>query len=219
MKKTLAFLLAAASLACSKQVPPPVIEIIDKPISFSDARKQATLRYMKDHYRLNRDSIEITPRFIVIHWTAIDSLEASWKAFDHETLASGRPDVAKGGDLNVSAHYLIDRAGTIYRLMPDNWMARHVIGLNHCAIGIENVGGINGRDDLTGAQLAANIRLIRHLKWQYPKIQYLIGHHEYRKFEGHALWLETDSSYRTVKSDPGDKFMSRLGAEFSNLRF
>jgi len=146
-------------------------------------------------------------------------LDGSWRTFNREILGPGRPDVSKGGNLNVSIHFLIDKDGSIYRLMPDNWMARHVIGLNHCAIGIENVGGVNGKDDLTEAQLEANIRLVRHLKGRHPKIKYLIGHHEYRKFEGHPLWLEKDSSYRTAKSDPGDGFMSRLGAEFPRLRF
>jgi len=118
----------------------------------------------------------------------------------------------------VSVQYLIDRDGSIFQLMPDSWMGRHVIGLNHCAIGIENVGGLNGKDDLTEEQLAANIFLVRHIKKKHPGVEYLIGHHEYRKFEGHSLWLEKDSGYRTVKTDPGDGFMSRLGGIFPELR-
>jgi len=42
--------------------------------------------------------------------------------------------------LNVSAHFLVDRDGTIYQLMPETRMARHAIGVNHLAIGVENVG-------------------------------------------------------------------------------
>ncbi len=46
--------------------------------------------------------------------------------------------------------------------MPENYMARHVIGLNYYSIGIENVGGKNNRkEDLTKAQLESNIKLIR----------------------------------------------------------
>jgi len=43
-------------------------------------------------------------------------------------------------------------------------------------------------DNLTDAQIQANIALVRYLKNKYPTIEYLIGHHEYLHFEGHPLW-------------------------------
>ena len=43
--------------------------------------------------------------------------------------------------------------------MPENYMARHVIGLNHSSIGIENVGG-NDTLPLTDMQVEANINLL-----------------------------------------------------------
>ena len=113
--------------------------------------------------------------------------------------------------------FLIDQDGTIYRLMPENYMARHVIGLNHCAIGIENVGGTN-EVPLTLAQLEANISLIRYLKIKY-EIKYLIGHQEYILFEDHELWLEKDDSYRTKKSDPGIQFMKDIREAVADLQF
>ena len=48
----------------------------------------------------------------------------------------------------------MDRDGAVYRLMPETWMARHTIGLNRVAIGIENVGG--PRWPLTPEQLRAD---------------------------------------------------------------
>ncbi len=119
------------------------------------------------------------------------------------------------GALNVSSHYLVDRDGTIYQLLPETTLARHVIGLNHSAIGIENVG--NGTDlPLTDAQVAANVAIVRYLDSKY-EIDYLIGHHEYIKFEGHPLWLEKDSGYRTEKTDPGDDYMNRVREIVSDL--
>jgi beta-N-acetylhexosaminidase len=94
--------------------------------------------------------------------------------------------------------------------MPETWMARHCIGLNYSAIGVENVGGGKGVENLTDAQIEANIRLVRHLVRRYPTIRYLIGHMEYRRFEGHPLWLELDEDYRTEKIDPGDRFMTAV---------
>jgi N-acetyl-anhydromuramyl-L-alanine amidase AmpD len=92
--------------------------------------------------------------------------------------------------------------------MPDTLMARHVIGLNHCAIGIENVGGTTDKP-LTEKQLQANIELIKYLDDTY-QFEYMIGHYEYTRFEGHPLWKEVDDGYRTVKTDPGEGFMRSL---------
>lgn len=87
-------------------------------------------------------------------------------------------------------------------------MARHTIGLNYVSIGIENVGGENNeKEDLTDAQLHANVRLINYLQAKYPTITHLIGHHEYLAFEKNELWMERDANYKTLKKDPGEKFM------------
>jgi len=58
--------------------------------------------------------------------------------------------------------------------------------------------------------LQANIDLIHYLKQKYSGIEYLIGHQEYNLFREHPLWKETDSNYRTEKSDPGLKFMKKI---------
>lgn len=191
--------------------------IIEKPIIFDDQRHALTLSYLEERYGISRDEPVITPQMIVVHWTQIPSFQGSFDAFNQPTLEGSRPDIASAGALNVSAHYLVDRDGTIYHLMPDTLMARHVIGLNHAAIGIENVGGTEDTP-LTDAQMAANIRLIRELNNRYD-IDYLIGHYEYTKFEGHELWLEKDPAYRTEKVDPGESFMRSLRQSLDDLAF
>jgi len=95
-------------------------------------------------------------------------------------------------------------------------MARHVIGLNHSSIGIENVGGSEDLP-LTSKQVESNIKLIKYLKDKYSTIEYLIGHYEYKDFEDTELWLEIDTSYRTMKVDPGKNFMSSVRKEIKNL--
>jgi beta-N-acetylhexosaminidase len=185
--------------------------IIQKPIVFTHKRKELTKEYMLAHYEIKAKNIEITPKMIVLHWTAVMNLEESFARLNPELLYSDRADIANASSLNVSAHFLIDRDGTIYQLMPDNWMARHVIGLNYSTIGVENVGGENNnKDDLTKAQLEANIKLVKYLKAKYPSINSVIGHHEYRQYEKSSLWLEKDSGYRTKKADPGDRFISTV---------
>lgn len=178
----------------------------------TDARIRMTRAYAAERYGLESGPLSITPRVVVLHWTAIGTLEDSYGAFVPETLP-GRPELQAAGSVNVGIQFLVDRDGTVYRLQPETWMARHVIGLNHVAIGVENVGGVReGRqtDDLTDAQIRANVRIVEYLVRKYPTIEYLIGHHEYRLFEGHPLWLEKDPNYRTEKTDPGDRFMTAV---------
>ncbi len=191
------------------------IEIIDRPISFGDKRKELTREYIKARYGIETESITIVPKIILIHYTAFDTLEESYGRLASETLPTDRPDIANASALNVSAHFMVDRDGTIYRLMDETAMARHVIGLNYSSIGIENVA--RGKKSLTDAQLQANSDLIRYLKEKYGTISYLVGHHEYRCFESHPLWLEIDEGYRTKKPDPGKAFMQKLRNRFPGL--
>jgi beta-N-acetylhexosaminidase len=186
------------------------LKIEDRPISFSADRVIATQHYIADHYGEETEDIAIEPRLIVLHWTAIDSVDKSFAAFDPALLRASRPDLGAAAEVNVSAHFLVGQDGSVYRLMPETWMARHCIGLNYSAIGIENVGGAHGIDNLTDKQIDANIRLVRYLVEKYPTIRYLIGHMEYRLFEEHPLWRELDDGYRTEKIDPGDRFMTAV---------
>ncbi len=213
MRQLLLLLLSAAILTgCSRG-----LRIADRPIAFSETRIDLTQAYIAEHYGLTVDDITITPRMIVLHWTAIDDADASWAVFNPETLGESRPDLQGAGQVNVSVPFLVNRRGRIYQLMPETWMGRHVIGLNYDAIGVENVGGGGSQDNLTRAQIKANIRLVRYLVDKYPTIEYLIGHHEYQQFEGHALWRELDDGYRTEKVDPGDRFMAAVRAGVADL--
>lgn len=183
--------------------------IIDEPLPFGPHRQALTLAYIRAHYDAAATSIRIAPQMIVIHATETPSLDATLQLFRPEELPAQRSDIASGGAVNVSSHYLVDRDGTIYRLVPDTLMARHVIGLNRIAIGIENVGG-GSYGALTARQMAADRWLVRYLRARYPAIRYLIGHCEYGRFRRSALWEERDSTYLTPKTDPGAEFMAAL---------
>ena len=211
MKNILLPLLLITLLSCKSK-----FSIVDRPINFDDERKDLTLQYLSDRYGLEQDVPKINPKMIVLHWTDIPTLEQSFKAFEGSTLPNSREGISSAGALNVSSQFLIDRDGTIYRLMPEDVMARHVIGLNHTAIGVENIG--SEKMPLTKAQLRANEFLIRYLKNKYP-IEYLIGHYEYTDFVDHPLWLEKDDSYRTVKVDPGEDFMEAIRKRTKDLNF
>lgn len=211
MKKACYVIVFLLTLSCGTRH-----QITDKPITFDAERTQLTKEYMKTRYGIEADSISITPKMIVLHWTEIPSLEQSYQTFFPSTLPN-RPDIATASKLNVSSHFLVDQDGTIYRLMPETLMARHVIGLNHTAIGIENVGGTDDMP-LTKAQIKANIWLVNYLSDKYP-IDYLIGHYEYQQFQNHPFWLEQDTGYRTEKVDPGIDFMTAVRKKTKNLHF
>ena len=212
--KTLLVSLVVLQLlySCSKG-----ITIVDQPIIFNEQRVELTKEYLQERYHLKGDSIIITPKMIVLHHTVIPTFKKTFEAFNNPTLANWRPDLKNVSGLNVSSQFVVDRDGTIYRLMPENYMARHVIGLNHCAIGIENVGGTK-EHPLTKAQEKANIALVKYLAEKYP-IEYLIGHREYMQFESHPLWLEVDPKYRTIKDDPSEDFLFAVRKATSHLNF
>lgn len=206
-------------MACSstKSTFSPDKDIIDRRITFDDQRIKLSLDYIEEHYGYRPEYPSIQPKIVVVHHTVIPTWEKTFDTFNPTTLASFRKEISSAGALNVSSQYVVDRDGTIYRLMPDTLMARHVIGLNHCSIGIENVGGTEELP-LTEAQLDANAKLVEHLAQKY-KIEYLIGHHEYQafKYTNHPLWKELDDNYLTNKSDPGDAFMSSLRGKLKKL--
>jgi hypothetical protein len=201
--------LSCILTACSS------FKVVERPIVFDKDRADLSLEYLEKRHGIKKEEPSITPKMVVVHHTVIPTADKTYQAFYGPMLPSARKGIQSASSLNVSSQYMIDRDGTVYRLLPDTVFARHVIGLNHCAIGIENVGGT---DDLplTDRQLKSNVKLIRQLSKEHP-IEYVIGHHEYQEFIGHELWKETDPNYLTVKSDPGEDFMMRLRKEIKDL--
>jgi len=212
MKKISLLVFVLVLGACSTKK-----EIVDIPIIFDTERILLTKEYLLNRYGLDQNTPEITPKMVVLHWTAIPSLKKSFEVFNRSTLPIWRPNIESASGLNVSSHFLVDRDGTIYRLMPETTMARHTIGLNHCAIGIENVGGTE-ETPLTKQQLKSNIYLVEYLASKYD-IDYVIGHQEYTLFENHPLWLEVDDGYRTEKTDPGMDFTEKVRKATKKFNF
>jgi N-acetyl-anhydromuramyl-L-alanine amidase AmpD len=213
--------LSAIAVCCSGlagsslSLEPP--RIVQRPIPFTAQRRELTLEYIRAHYDPNATEISITPRMIVAHWTNTSTLQATLEMFAPAVLSGSRTDIRRGGRLNVSAQFVVDRDGTIYQLMDETLMARHTIGLNRVAIGIENVGGGPGFP-LGEAQVKADAALVRYLVQRHPAITHLIGHLEYLRFRGTPFWQERDPTYYTIKSDPGAAFMTQLRALVSDLK-
>ncbi|HJV33782.1 peptidoglycan recognition family protein [Geomonas sp.] len=198
----------SAALA-APPAPRPSVTIIDHDI-FDQQRLAMTRQYCQLHYGTASERLE-TPKMIVVHYTASPTLQKALDFFTPDR--NSRDDIRSGGEVNVSAQFLIDKDGTIYRLAPEDRVCRHTIGFNQVALGIENVA--EDKDALTDAQLEADAALIADLAARHPSIRYLIGHYEYqdRSLPHFALRTELDPSYHpTVKIDPGERFMTRLRA-------
>ena len=168
-------LLAALALLCAPAaeaaVPKPTI--VSKPIPFPAKRKRETAAYAQRHYGLDTYRIK-RPRVIVEHVTVTGTFSAVWNTF-----APDRPDTELHELPGLCSHFVIDRDGTIYQLVPLSIMCRHTVGLNYTAIGIEHVGFND--DDVLGnsRQMAASLRLTRWLRCRFSiGVGNVIGHSE-----------------------------------------
>ena len=88
----------------------------------------------------------------------------------------------KKGWAGCGYHYVIRRNGVVETGRPENKAGAHVLGYNHCSIGICLVGGLNEQrkaaPEYTDAQWKTLESLIRELRTKYPsaKIQ---GHRDF----------------------------------------
>jgi hypothetical protein len=142
-------------------------------IPFGAKRKHQMAAYSLRHYgarewRLRR------PRQIVEHVAVAGTVSAVYNAF-----ASDRPDPEFHELPNVCAHFVVSGRGRVVQLVPLGIRCRHVVGLNHVAIGIEHTGFRDA--DVLGnrRQMKASIRLTRWLRCRYGiPIGDVIGHNE-----------------------------------------
>lgn len=161
----------APTTAVSTSVPTPTI--VQRPIPFGAAREREMAAYAQRHYGIADYHLR-HPKAIVEHYTAGPTAASA--------IATFTPDVADS-ELHelpgVCAHFVIDRDGTIYQLVPVAIMCRHTVGLNYTAIGIEHAG-FSDQDVLNNPrQLASSLALTRWLRCRYGiPVANIIGHNE-----------------------------------------
>ena len=107
--------------------------IVQRPIPFDDARRADMAAYSLRHY--GDETAELTdPKVIVEHFTVTTTFQATFDIF-----APNRADAELGEKPGTCAHFVVDRDGTIYQLVPLDLRCRHTVGLNDRSIGIEQV--------------------------------------------------------------------------------
>ncbi len=163
----------AVALLLALTVAPSRPAIVQKPIPFGPQRQAETERYAIRHYGLHTWRL-VHPHVIVEHYTASTSFASAWNTF-----AADRPDVELNELPGTCAHFVIDRDGTIYQLVPLDTICRHTVGLNWTAIGIEHVGTSDAEILHDPAQLKASLRLTLWLMHRYGiSLPNVIGHAE-----------------------------------------
>jgi N-acetylmuramoyl-L-alanine amidase len=162
-----------AVLALARALAPP--RELARPIPFGAKRRADMADYAQRHYGFHGFRLR-RPRVIVQHYTVTDSFQP---VFDY--FSRNEPDPEHNELPGICAHYVIDRDGTIYRLVPTSLMCRHTVGLNWTAIGIEHVGRSDAQVMGNTRQLAASLRLTRALQGRHGiATRNVIGHNENR---------------------------------------
>jgi beta-N-acetylhexosaminidase len=179
--------------------------IVWKPIPYGPRRRAEMAQYAERHYGIR--SWVLHPKVIVEHYTANESFSATWNTFAGDT-----PDPELGELPGTCAHFVVDKDGTIYQLVPLNVMCRHTVGLNDVAIGIEHVGTSDAEVLHDAKQLRASLLLTRWLMAKFHiALRNVIGHNEslsspYHKelykpwaHQTHGDWSHTDMTVYRAK--------------------
>jgi N-acetyl-anhydromuramyl-L-alanine amidase AmpD len=162
----------AVALAAAALVAPPRPHVVWRPIPYGPVRKAEMARYAERHYGI--DSWHLRPRVIVEHYTATTGFLPVWNAF-----AANVPDPELHQLPGDCVHFVVDRDGTIYQLVPLTVMCRHTVGLNDVAIGIEHVGTSDAEILADPAQLRASLALTAWLAHRFHiALRNVIGHAE-----------------------------------------
>jgi N-acetylmuramoyl-L-alanine amidase len=147
--------------------------IVQRPIPFGPKRREEMRAYARRHYGIDDFRLR-DPKVIVEHYTVTDDFQSVY-----DTFANDVPDVELHELPGTCAHFVVDKDGTIYQLVPLTIMCRHTVGLNQTAIGIEQVGR-SAREILDRpAQLRSIVRLTAWLRCREGiALRDVIGHNE-----------------------------------------
>ncbi|HKN94712.1 MAG TPA: peptidoglycan recognition family protein [Thermoleophilaceae bacterium] len=153
--------------------PAPRPHIVQKRIPFPPRREREMRSYAIRHYGIHTFRLR-GPKVIVEHYTETTSFAPVWNEFARDV-----PDVELHELPQVCAHFVVDRSGRIYELVPPSIMCRHTVGLNWTAIGIEHVGMSDAQVMGDRRELRASLALTRWLQGRYGILtRNVIGHAE-----------------------------------------
>jgi hypothetical protein len=174
--------VAAAAAAPSAAPRPPITQ---KYIAFGAKRKRETAAYCKRHYGSKQATYVLSnPHVVVLHFTAGSNWMSAWYTFNNDTKYQSTPGLWEYP--GTSAHFIVCKDGTIIQCVPLDLRARHAIGMNWTAIGIEIVQEVPAGKTGHWAdqqilnrpkQIDAVLKLVRYLQGRFHiKTSNVTGH-------------------------------------------
>ena len=204
---------ARSVVSLARAIAPP--RITRKPIPYGPERRAQMADYAQRHYGIHDHRLR-DPKVIVEHYTVTDTFAPVFNYF-----SVNQPDPELHELPGVCSHYVIDRDGTVYELVPPRIMCRHTVGLNYTAIGIEHVGQSDAQVMGNPRQRAASLRLTRALQGRYGiSTRNVIGHNENRSSPFHrervaSLRSQTHGDFPKPVMDVYRRSLGRLPAPAS----
>ena len=195
-------ILAAPAFAATTTVKAP--PIVKKYIAFGASRKAQMADYSQHHYG-QHTYLLTDPKAVVLHHTDGAEWQSAWNTFNANTAYNNE----KPG---VSAHFIIDKDGTIYQCVPLGLRARHCIGMNWKSFGIEFVQESAGHSGQwmdqqilsRTKQVTAGLRLVRYLQARFGiKTSDVVGH---ATANGSRFFMDKTGA----KNGAGDWFAAEL---------
>ncbi len=173
--------------------------VVWKPIPYGPKRRRQMAAYSKRHYGTWSWHLD-QPHVIIEHYTDGTSFSSAWNYM--------AANVKHNGELpGVCSHFIVDRDGTIYQLVPLGVRCRHAVGMNYTSIGIEHVGTSDRMVLGDRRQMHSSIRLTLWLMERFHiNIGNVIGHAETLNSPYHhelyASWrclVHADFPHRAMK--------------------
>lgn len=160
------------------------------------------LRYLSRTYGV--DSLKFQPSMIVMHYTVVPTAEETYAVLQRR---------------RVSVHFLIDRDGSVYQLLPLDRRCNGAYGVNHKALSIEMVA--TTEPDLLSRpfQVFQSFCLVRQLMEAYNiKLEKVVGHNEVGQgvsrvpdyLDLHDRYSPTKYPPSSKRTDPGERYMTYL---------
>jgi N-acetylmuramoyl-L-alanine amidase len=96
------FLILLCSTAALQLRGQATFRVFEKPVIFDAERKQLSLEYLEKRHGLKQNDPIIKPLMIVLHWTAVPTIEQTFDVFNKSRLPGARKEIATASALNVS---------------------------------------------------------------------------------------------------------------------
>lgn len=162
------------------------------------------LKYFRKNYGEN--SLFFTPSMLVMHYTVVPTAEQTYSVLQRR---------------QVSVHFMVDRDGSIYQLLPLDRRCTGAYGVNHKALSIEMVA--TSEDDLLSRpyQVFRSFCLARYLMAMYEiPVSKVVGHYEVGEGVTRVPdYLDLADPYyptryppSSKRTDPGPRYMRWLRA-------